>query len=281
MADASLGSVIRLFALTLALLAVTASVAGASAPRKKKVVPPLVSNTIHVVVPRGQPIQIAFAADSRFDGTPSLAQAIQMAVDNHGGVLGFPIRINTVNAPTCGSSPNTVSAATTAAYTITAHLQNVAVLGQVCSHGFAQALAIYQKAGMVVVSGSATNPALPAAGPTVFNRTIVDDNRVADWYPVISQLPSDLAWRLDYTVKFGAPPSDFADLYYDAAIIVLNDIAAASQVDAKGELIVNRAALATAVRNTSSYPGVTCSVTIDPVTGNRTDDEAAISACAG
>ena len=123
--------------------------------------------------------------------------------------------------------------------------------------------------------------ALPAAGRTVFNRTIVDDNRVADWYPVISQLPSDLAWRLDYTVKFGAPPSDFADLYYDAAIIVLNDIAAASQVDAKGELIVNRAALATAVRNTSSYPGVTCSVTIDPVTGDRTDDEAAISACAG
>jgi ABC-type branched-subunit amino acid transport system substrate-binding protein len=278
MADARLGSGIRLFAVILAILVVTASAAGASTPRKK-VVPPLVSNTVRVVVPRGQPIQIAFASDSGFGGTRSLAHAIQMAVDNHGGVLGFPIRINAVDAATCGSPPNTVSAATGAAYKITANLQNVAVLGQVCSHGFAQALAIYQKAKMVVVSGSATNTALPAAGPTVFNRTVVDDN-LADWYAAISQLPSDLAWRLDYTVKFGAPPSDFADLYYDAASIVLNDIAAASQVDAKGELIVNRSALAAAIRTTTAYPGVTCSVTIDPATGDRTDDEAAIRACA-
>jgi ABC-type branched-subunit amino acid transport system substrate-binding protein len=269
-----------MLALVLIVAGVTASVAGANTPRKKKVVPQPVSNTIHVVVPRGQPIQIAFAADSGFDGTPSLADAIQMAVDNHGGVLGFPIRFNAVNAPTCGIPPNAVSAAMSAAYKITANLQNVAVLGQVCSFGFAQALPIYQKAGMVVVSGSATNPALPAAGPTVFNRTIVDDNRLNDWYPAISQLPVDLAWRLDYTVKFGAPPSDYADLYYDAANIVLDDIARASQLDAKGELIVNRAVLASAVRNTSAYPGVTCSVTIDS-TGDRTDDEAAISACAG
>jgi ABC-type branched-subunit amino acid transport system substrate-binding protein len=269
-----------LFTLMLIVAVSAASVAGARTPRKKKVVPQLVSNTIHVVVPRGQPIQIAFAADSGFDGTPSLADAIQMAVDNHGGVLGFPIRVNAVNAPTCGSPPNAVSAATGAAYKITANLQNVAVLGQVCSFGFAQALSIYQKAGMVVVSGSATNPALSAAGPTVFNRTIVDDNRVDDWYAVISQLPVDLAWRLDYTVEFGAPPSDYADLFYDAASIVLDDIAGASQIDAKGELIVNRAVLATAVRNTSAYPGVTCSVTIDS-TGDRTDDQPAISACAG
>jgi hypothetical protein len=262
------------------MLAVTASVAGANAPRKKRVVPPLVSNTIHVVVPHGQPIQIAFASDSGFDGTASLANAILMAVANHPAVLGFPIRINTVNAPTCGSPPNTVSAATTAAYRISANLQNVAVLGQVCSHGFAQALAIYQKAGIVVISGSATNPSLPAAGPTVFDRTIVDDNRVGSWYPVISQLPVDLAWRLDYTVKFGSAPSDFADLYYDAANIVIDDIANASKVDAKGELIVNRAALASAVRNTSAYPGATCSVTIDS-SGDRTDDGTAISTCAG
>jgi ABC-type branched-subunit amino acid transport system substrate-binding protein len=239
-----------------------------------------VSNTVHFVVPRGQPLEIAFASDSGFDGTPSLAHAIQMAVDNHGGVLGFPIRINAVDAPTCGSPPNTVSAATNAALRITSNLQNVAVLGQVCSHGFAQALAIYQKAGIVVVSGSATNPALPAAGPTVFDRTIVDDNLVDAWYPVISQLPSDLSWRLDYTAKFGAPPSDYADLYYDAASIVLDDIAGASRIDAKGNLIVGRAALAGAVRSTSGYPGVTCSVTIDG-NGDRTDDEGAISACAG
>jgi hypothetical protein len=241
--------------------------------------PAAVSNTIHVVVPQGQPIEVAFALDSGFGGTPSLANAIQMAVDHHGGVLGFPIRINGVNAPTC-NNPNPVSAATTAAYRITSNLQNVAVLGQVCSHGFAQALPIYQKAGMVVVSGSATNTALPAAGPAVFNRTIVDDNQIDAWYPLISQLPSDLAWRLDYTAEFGAPPGDFADLYYDAAGIVLGDIAAAAQLDAKGSLIVDRAALAVAVRHTTGYPGVTCSVTLDS-SGNRVDDGQAIATCAG
>jgi ABC-type branched-subunit amino acid transport system substrate-binding protein len=76
------------------------------------------------------------------------------------------------------------------------------------------------------------------------------------------------------------PPSDFADLYYDAANIVIDDIANAAQVDANGRLIVNRAALATAVRNTSAYPGVTCSVTIDS-SGDRTDDSTAISTCTG
>src|SRR5262249_46525377 len=112
-----------MLALVLIAAVLAASVAGASTPRKKKVVPPPVSNTIHVVVPRGQPIQIAFAADSGFDGTASLADAIQMAVDNHGGVLGFPIRIDAVNAPTCGIPPNAVSAATSAAYKITANLR--------------------------------------------------------------------------------------------------------------------------------------------------------------
>lgn len=140
--DASVVSVIRVLAITLAVLLVAAAAAAASTPGKKKIVPPLVSNTVHVVVPPGQPIQIAFATDFGFDGAASLSNAIRMAVANHPAVLGFPIRINVVNVPTCGSPANTVSAATTAAYRITANLQNVAVLGQVCSHGFAQALAI-------------------------------------------------------------------------------------------------------------------------------------------
>jgi ABC-type branched-subunit amino acid transport system substrate-binding protein len=268
----------RLLVVMVAILVAATSSAGATTPRKKRVVPPLVSNTIHVVVPRGQPIQIVFAADPEFNGIESLANAIRMAVANHPAVLGFPIRINTVNAQVCNDLPGTVTAATTAAYRITTNFQNVGVLGQICSYGFAQALAIYQKAGMVVISGSATNPALPAAGPTVFNRTVVDDNTFDAWYPVISQLPVDLAWRLDYTVEFGSPPSDYADLYYDAANILIDDITAVSEVDSKGQLFINRAALAAAVRNTDNYPGVTCSVTIDS-SGNRTDDGAAISSC--
>jgi hypothetical protein len=81
-----------------AILVVAPSAAAAGTPRKKKVVQPLVSNTIHVVVPHGQPVQIAFAADPGFGGAMSLTNAIQMAVANHPTVFGFPIRINTVNA---------------------------------------------------------------------------------------------------------------------------------------------------------------------------------------
>jgi hypothetical protein len=240
---------------------------------------PPVSNATQVVVPRGQPIQIAFANDSGSGFATSLANAVAMALGNHPAVDGFPISIDTVDVRTCGQLPGTLAAATTGAYRITSNLQNVAVLGQVCSQGFAQALRIYETADVVVLTGSATSPALPVAGPDVFNRTVVDDNTFDNWYATVSQLPGDLVWRQQYTDKFGTPPLDFADLYYDAANIVINDIAAVSQVDSKGNLVVNRAALATAVRNTSGYPGVTCSVTIDS-SGNRTDDGAALSACA-
>jgi hypothetical protein len=242
-------------------------------------VPPPVSNAVQVVVPPGQPIQIAFANDSGSGFATSLADAVTMAVGNHATVDGFPIEVNMVDVRACGDLPANIAAAATGAYKITSNLQNVAVLGQVCSNGFAQALRIYETAGIVVLTGSATSPALPAAGPEVFNRTTVDDNTFDSWYATISQVPVDLVWRQQYTDRFGTPPMDFADLYYDAANILIDDITAVSQVDSKGELVVNRAALAAAVRNTNGYPGVTCSVTIDN-NGNRTDDAVALSTCA-
>jgi ABC-type branched-subunit amino acid transport system substrate-binding protein len=97
---------------------------------------------------------------------------------------------------------------------------------------------------------------------------------------VVSQLPSDVDWRQAYTDKFGAGAADFADLYYDAAGIVISDLEATSTINSAGNLIVNRAALARAVRNTAGYPGVTCAITLDPTTGNRVDDPAALSKCA-
>jgi hypothetical protein len=38
--------------------------------------------------------------------------------------------------------------------------------------------------------------------------------------------------------------------------------------------------VARAVRTTAAYPGVTCTVTLDPATGNRIDDPNAIANCA-
>jgi len=47
-----------------------------------------------------------------------------------------------------------------------------------------------------------------------------------------------------------------------------------------GNLVINRAALASAVRKTTKFQGVTCTITLDPLTGNRVNDAAALARCA-
>src|SRR5262245_21131673 len=84
-----------------------------------------------VVVPRGQPVQIAFADDltgSASGFATSLANAVAMAVDAHPAIRGFPIQINLVDAP-CGDPTADLAAATS----IVSNSQNVGVLGQLCS----------------------------------------------------------------------------------------------------------------------------------------------------
>jgi ABC-type branched-subunit amino acid transport system substrate-binding protein len=192
------------------------------------------------------------------------------------------IRINTFAAPTCGEPVTAGTAAATAAARIAANLQNVAVLGPICSFGFAQALTIYQRARLVTLSGSATNASLPAPGLTVFDRTVVsDDQDDGSWYTTVSQLPSDLAWQQVYTARFGTAPSAYADLYYDAASLAIDDLKSVSRIDAHQDVIINRPALAHAVRMTTDYVGVSCTITLDPATGDRLNDPAALSRCAG
>jgi len=231
-------------------------------------------------VPPGRPLQIAFVNDSGSGFSTSLANAVQMAVEAHPTVRGFHVEVDSVDAQTCGNPPNPGEVAAAAANRVTANLQYVAALGQVCSFGFAQALVIYERAGLVTISGSATNASLPSAAPTVFDRTTVDDTDVDLWYATVSTLPSDLAWQAAYAQKFGAVPPAFADLYYDAAGLLLGDLDSVSSLDAAHDLIVNRRELAASVRSTTDYPGVSCTVAIDARTGNRIDDPAALDGCA-
>lgn len=233
-----------------------------------------VSSATQVVVPRGQPLQIALAND-RTGGAAAyatgIANAVQMAVDAHPNIRGFPIQINETNAA-CGDAAADVSAARS----IVSNLQNVGVLGQLCSGGFDQSLPVYEAAHVVTISGSASAPSLPSFGPTVFDRTIVADPGSDAWYAAVSQLPSDLAWRQAYALRFGKAPTDFADLYYDAAGLLIQDVASVSSLD-RGSLVISRAALAHAVRTTTAYAGATCTVAIDPSSGNRVND---LSGCA-
>lgn len=232
------------------------------------------SSATTVVVPRGQPVQIAFVGSSDLpDFTKSFRNAIQMAIGQHPTIRGFPIHINESD-PSCGDAGANVAAANA----IVSNLQNAAVIGHICSSGFTPALPIYESADLVTISGSATDSSLPSLGPNVFNRTAVADPDFDAWYAQVKELPSDLAFLQDYQNKFGAP-QDFTDLYFDAASLLLSDLSKVSTI-VNGNLAINRAALASAVRNTSNYQGVTCTVTLDPSTGNRVDDPASLKQCA-
>ena len=229
-----------------------------------------------VVVERGQPVQIAFASDlsgPTQEFGVSFSNAIRMALDAHPKIRGFDVQLNVVDA-SCGDP----AAGAAAAAAIVANPQNVGVLGQVCSFGFAAALPIYETAGIVVISGSATQPGLSAFGPSVFNRTIVDDDGYADWSPRVDALPSVAAWRQAYEQRFFVKPLPLAEFYFDAASLLLRRIQQVSKKD-RGNLVINRAKLARAVRETVGFKGVTCSITLNPDTGDRVSDPAALDRC--
>jgi ABC-type branched-subunit amino acid transport system substrate-binding protein len=228
--------------------------------------------TSTVVVPRGQPVQFAFTADTTegplFAGiTTSAKDAIQMAIQQHPFIRGFPVQVNDVET-SCGGD-NTSSATA-----IVSNTQNTAVLGNLCSFGMVSALPIYQAAGVVTISGAATGSFLPALGPTVFNRTAVVSDAVGDpgdiWLSQVATLPSVSEWEQEFEAEFGMAPffEPFPALYFDAASLLLNRLQQVSRI-VNGNLVIDRAALASAVRNTTNFQGVSCTITLDPSTGNR------------
>jgi hypothetical protein len=106
----------------------------------------------------------------------------------------------------------------------------------------------------------------------VFDRTTVDDDTFDSWYATVSQLPSDLEWQQAYALEFGGAPSAFADLYFDSTSLLIRRLQQVSTIDAGGRLIVNRFTLAHAVRNMTSYQGVSCTIpsTQPPPTASTT-----------
>jgi ABC-type branched-subunit amino acid transport system substrate-binding protein len=246
-----------------------------------------------VTVERGQPVQIAAVLDltgivgSSFG--PGIEKAIDLAVANHPAVRGFPIQVTTSDVPCVTLAGDQVSLNLQAAQNVVADAQNVAVIGHMCSQGLggdcgaeANALATYEAAGVLAVTGSATAACLPALGPTVFDRTAIPDGLATDfdtWYALIQATPRDTAWRQAYQDAYGSSPPEFADLYYDATQLLITKLQQVSHMSG-GDLVIDRAALARAMRATAGFQGVTCSTTIDPVTGDRVLDLAALARCA-
>jgi ABC-type branched-subunit amino acid transport system substrate-binding protein len=249
------------------------------------------SPSAQVVVQRGQPVQLALVLDSTGVGQPleqGIHNAVQMAVEQHPSIRGFRVQINDYTGPCFDPANPTVDqrdANAAAANAVVANAQNVAVVGHEGSSPFGEprppattALEIYQSHGIVAINGSTTAGYLPAAGPTVFDRTAVADPDFDAWYALVKALPSDQLWQQAYRAEFGVAPTDFADLYYDAASLLLRRLQSVSTI-VKGNLVIDRAALAKAVRDTTDFRGVTCTVTLDPLTGNRVNDPAALRRC--
>jgi ABC-type branched-subunit amino acid transport system substrate-binding protein len=242
-----------------------------------------------VFVSRGQYVEIAVALDRSTEIgapiTPSIVNAIHMAAQLFPAIRGFRVQLDPYDAP-CGGD-EAVAPDASVAQSVVANSQTVAVIGHECSYAFSggavlddngvcqtaatpNALAIYEAAGIPTINGSTTSPCLPADGPTVFNRTAVDNSGFDTWYAAVQTLPSDKLWTAIYTLEFGAPPGLYADLYFDATTLLLARIYQVSYVG-DGRLVIDRAALAHAIRHTTGFPGVTGSITLDPATGNRAD----------
>ena len=188
--------------------------------------------TAVVVVPRGRPVHVVFVGSSDYPSyTKSFRNALEMAIEAHPTVRGFPIQVDEYDPPCFGGSdPEAANVA--AATTIAVDTRNVVVIGQVCSNGFRAALPVYERAGIATISGSATSADLPTYGPTVFNRTTVPDPAPESWYPLVQSLASDLEFQEDYRAEFGSSPMEFSDLYYDAASLLLRRLGQTSRVDA-------------------------------------------------
>jgi beta-xylosidase len=97
---------------------------------------------------------------------------------------------------------------------------------------------------------------------------LLEDPLFGPWDPTINSLASVQAWAAEFTNIYGRAPHTIAKYAYDAATLLLTRIDQVSQVDGGGNLVIDRLALAAAVRNTANYQGVTSVVSLD-VNGNR------------
>ena len=277
-------------------LAMTAATATAGNSHGRSHHSRLTTTDGQVVVRRGEPVQIAAVLDTSTGVgaayTPGIRNAIELAVQLSPAIRGFPVQVNGNFDGPCGDDSSVVIQNADTASSVVANAQNVAVIGHMCSYGFAAAtlagcptpapttaLSIYESHRVVTVNGSTTNPCLPSVGSTVFDGTAVPGSGFDDWYATVKSLPSDRLWAQLYALEFGAPPTDFADLYFDATRVLLARIQGVSRIVGRS-LVINRAALASAVRDTSGFPGVTCTVTLDSG-GYRVNDPAALAHCAG
>ncbi len=215
-----------------------------------------------VIVSPGNPIEIAVAMFNGWPNSADINLAVQMAMDDYGSIKGFALQRNDYDVA-CS-----LASGTSVANTIVANAQNVGVVGPFCSSSTSGAAPVLEAAGVVMISPSNTAVDLHTYGPNIFNRMVIADPEYVAWNELVNALPSVLTWEADFTIANGHPPDVFAKYAYDAAMLLLTRIDQVSTVGIGGNLLIDRAALATAVRVTSDIDGVTGQIVLD-INGTR------------
>lgn len=213
-------------------------------------------------------ILIAYSAPQTGVGSAlfdPLLQASQMAIEDHGPVHGFGVNLIPFNDACTEAGGSSV------ALEVVADERLAAVLGPACSSAARGALPILEQAGVVMISGGATNPGLSPYGPSVFHRTILDDDAVHALGHVsqiyVEGFPAVEAWMWAFDAWGGALLETGLNHYlpyqYDAAGVLLRALDQAAELQPDGALRIERAALRAALRATAGYPGVTGSITFE------------------
>jgi predicted GH43/DUF377 family glycosyl hydrolase len=219
---------------------------------------------VTVAVPEGQPVQIAASIWDGWENYQDFYQVVQMAVDDYGSIQGFDVAVNAYDGP-CDTAGGQALADD-----IVAETQNLGLVGPLCSSTTLSAAPVLETNSVVMISYANTRPDLYSYGPTIFNRVVLADPLFEAWDVQVHSLPPVMDWETDASTALGHAPGSFMVYAYDATTLLLSQIDSVSTVDGGGNLVIDRAALAQAVRNTDGFAGLTGEVTLNPF-GDRLD----------
>ncbi|HET9201500.1 MAG TPA: amidohydrolase family protein [Dehalococcoidia bacterium] len=224
-----------------------------------------------LVVASGQPIRLAMLAPTSGQHTelgPAELQAALIAAGDYGPVDGSQVEIVAFD------DHCSLEGGEEAARQVVADGGFVAVIGPGCSASAQGALPILQEAGIPAVSPSATLPALSSLAPDVFSRVVLDDDELAAAGvdpAYVESLPTAQELFSRYEAQYGSLPSEayraFVLYAFDAYVVLVSAIDAVATPDGDA-IVIDRAALAEAIRATGDHGGVTGTITLDDQ-GNR------------
>lgn len=192
-------------------------------------------------------------------------QAARLPVSQFGPIRGF--RVEVVEADS-GCTPE---GGHTAANELVSVSRLAVVVGTTCSVALEEEMNIFDDARVVFVSPSATEDHLSQAGLETFNRTAFPE-RILPSTESFAAEPDNPAYQ-DFVAAFeaayGRPCCEpYAVEAYDAAAILLSAVEQVAVLDEAGSLVIPRQMLATVVRETRGFPGVSGEIHFDAV-GDR------------